>query len=66
MQHARTRTILPQDPSDSSHRLVLFLHKVTTLYFLLSTVVENTPEVHFSQRLAQLRGKTFSGVIPLH
>jgi len=28
--------------------------------------VENTPEVHFPQRFAQLRGKTFSGVIALH
>ena len=66
IQQACTRTTLPRDRSDSSHSLVLFLHKVTTLHFLLSTVVASTPEVHFPQRLAQLRGKTFSGVIALH
>lgn len=57
--------MFPQDPSDSSHRFVLFLHEVTALHFILSTVVENTVEVPFPQALAQLKGKTFSGVIAL-
>lgn len=53
-------------PSKSSHKLILFLNKVTTLHILLSEVAEKTPDVHFPQKLAQLRGKISSGVTALH